>query len=220
MDASPFILTFVGVTDPSSIEFDDSTQQVLDYLDTWFFDEYDLNPFSELIATSGTQTGTSSSPDVTIGLNFSLLFSEDSEFIPTTSDVDVQLLTAFQQPHVQALLDALHDGSGSFTDTTNVIYSNDVLSTARIREWLSKGGADEGKGGRLGLETILGMLFILVGVTVLACTLYHIRRDRMLDKLARSDERSEPTETDDSETIIFLQEPEKHGTRDRVRRLL
>ena len=106
VDASPFNLVYGTDGQPTEADLLSAGALTVQYLEDFFTSQFSLNSETELVAVTGTVTST----DVTqslVAFDLSLTFSENSVFVPTSSDVDNLLFAAFQPPFVDGLLTLL-----------------------------------------------------------------------------------------------------------------
>ena len=76
------------------------------YLQDFLTAQFDFNAVTQLESVEGTVVGTSSA-DTSAMLEISLIFSNDSQILPSMDDISSLLFTAFQQPFVNGLITML-----------------------------------------------------------------------------------------------------------------
>ena len=76
------------------------------YLQDFLTAQFDFNAVTQLESVEGTVVGTSSA-DTSAMLEISLIFSNDSQILPSMDDILSLLFTAFQQPFVNGLITML-----------------------------------------------------------------------------------------------------------------
>ena len=126
--ASPFNLVFESEGDPSEADLEAAANVTLRYLEDYFIVQYEFNSRTNLMATNGIVTEFNAA-ESQIFLAITLLFSEDSIFLPSQEDIDELIVTALRNPFVgqlKRLLESDLPPSNPLSATTKVTYSLDV----------------------------------------------------------------------------------------------
>jgi hypothetical protein len=129
--ASPFSVQYDITGTPTDADFTQATDLTQQYLEDYFTQQFGLNVATIMTDFTGAVTGTDPATD-TASYAVSVTFDDTSAFVPTTADLDLMLIAAFQQPFVQTLLDSLAGlpSSNPFATTTAANY------LALSRRWL------------------------------------------------------------------------------------
>ena len=138
--ATPFSVVYTvgsGAAAPTASDFDEAAAVTLNYLETYFKDQFEFNTETTLTDLTGLLNGT----DIDLkeaSYDVAVLFAESSTFVPKTADIDVLMIAAFQQPFVKDLLAALASelpASNPFSTTSKVTY-NKTSKRRRRRRYL------------------------------------------------------------------------------------
>ena len=119
-----FGLIFEAQGQVTDLQLEDAGSVVLRYLEQFFIVQFENNSGTELIASFGMVTGTDV-PRRRTWFDFTPLFSDTSENVPTQEEIDGLIETAFQDPNVEELLAMLSSelpSSNPLSATTSVTY--------------------------------------------------------------------------------------------------
>jgi hypothetical protein len=117
------VLYEIGGSIPSPQDFHGAQNITFDYIDAFFFQEFELDNDTELLAMVGIPVGQQLDP-VAIDFDFTAVFNETSAFIPSQEVVDTMIVNALSQPAVQLLLDLLRElpTNSPFSSVSTVTY--------------------------------------------------------------------------------------------------
>lgn len=189
VSASAFQLTYEFEGIPTAQDFATAEALTLTYLQTVFTDFFDLNVGVDMIEFIGFPLGEALSP-ARVGYQVTARFSQDSDPVPSTFELDGVIQTAMQQPQVQDLLDELQalPPSNPFSQTSDIIYFSSTsalsLSQEKPEDGTSagpikgppRGYYDESPESRLSPAAIGCIVGLLVTVFIVAGVVYHRRK--------------------------------------------
>lgn len=106
-----------------------------DHIERYVIDELDRNPSVDLVSTSCIPTSSSPGPPPTICFDFTITVSADSEFTPSTPDVDILVTVSLNLPTVSQLITALGllPSSNPLSGTTQVTKVSHESGVTRFR---------------------------------------------------------------------------------------
>ena len=126
--ASPFNLVFeLEAGEPSETDLEAAGDVVLLYINDYLTMQFAVNDRTDLVETNGSVTGINNA-EAQAFFALSLLFSDDSMFLPEENDIDLLIFAGFQQPFVSELLKMLESDlplSNPLSATSNVILAQD-----------------------------------------------------------------------------------------------
>lgn len=122
--ASPFSVVFMVAAPVTAADFDAANVVTLNYLRNYLMMQFALNIATTMTGVMGSPTSTDPSMHKA-SYNVTGVFADNSAYFPTTADMDVLVMAAFEQPAVQGLLKALGalPASNPFSTTTQATYT-------------------------------------------------------------------------------------------------
>ena len=157
--------------DPSDGDFSEAIAVTREYLQEFMVSFFRFSEDVNFESMEVISTGTSIDP-VTIDFSTTIEFADDSTFIPSASELDVLLASAFQQPTVQTYLLLLRNLplSDPFQTTVTVAQSPTLAETDFGSQVITAGdeeGSSISATGAVGIAGVLVLLFSIAGyVTV------------------------------------------------------
>ena len=121
-----FGLVFDAQGDATELDLEDAGSVVLRFLEQHFIMQFASDSRTDLIASFGTVTGTDA-PRSRTWFNFTPLFSETSEYMPTQEEIDSLIEESFQSPFLEELLSMLSSElppSNPLSATMGVLYQS------------------------------------------------------------------------------------------------
>lgn len=179
--STPFSVTYTldPVNNPSEASFNEVADLTLAYLQSYFESFFGDTPFSVLIKFFGSQVGNTGTGDpARIGFDVTAIFTDDSEIVPSQSDIDVLIDTALSEPAVQALLDQLRalGVQNPFSNTVTVDYSTDNIPTATVNSQVSMNENVEGSNAPSSVVFLISAATAVAVFAAIIIVMVHRRR--------------------------------------------
>lgn len=147
-------------TNPTSEQIYAAVNITVAYINEYFLKMFEVNSLVTYVSLKGSLTAIS--PDFTeISYNATALFARDSMFVPSMQDLDMLLVTAFQQPGVQTLLVMLQQlpSDNSYSQTLQASYKPAAIPTTGT-------SSSRNTGAIAGITSAFLVTFFVAGVVV------------------------------------------------------
>jgi hypothetical protein len=181
------------------VEFSEAVLDVCGWLGVFFENFYSFS-FETILETFDCESTLFLSDPARISFAVSLSFSLDSFLIPTQSDIEILLSTAFSEPSIGFLLAILAEGGGAFATTTAISYdvAIDVQTVAIMTSTPRSSGSP---------FVAWGMFIVIAGAVA-------VRSRRRHKEKYQTQQHSLPSEEDEDPITPLEGEYRRSGTRD------